>query len=288
MTFLSLLIGASLAFTPLTAQAQSTPSACKVQVRGRVAQQRRVYQDILFGRRAAAEETVGTVRYAEDLSAWTKTARNTWRSDDAGFRETVWTDAQMDKQTEWEGMNEEDPPLKAPRQGIFETTGVPTSALVQPLTQAYRSLRCRVEMVCGSLDAMLRKTEPEEDGTLKVSTPGCEDLYALPLDQCRFSNDTGTANPKDPKDVPFIEVLDDASVRSHCAELAEEVMTHEAEMLKLSVTYDAAYRSLLQFAGAIEPVLQSFTGNILAPLQDAVSLAQMLSRVPCFVSSCQQ
>ncbi len=270
-----------------TAAQGSLSTACIGQMQDRMAQQQRVFRGVLFGDGMAADSDPGSVRHATDTSAWIKTAAGTWRSATAGHEGATYSDAQMDAVTEWTGMNEEQAGQRQPREGIVATRGVLTSQLIEPLTQSYRALSCRTRMVCGALAASLRGDQPGADGRLKISSPGCQDLYVVPLDQCRFDNAVGTENPAS-ADPQAIDLFDEDVVHTTCYPLQEEVLAHEGEVIRLTATYHSHYTWLLQFAGAFDVFLDGFHGDILSPLEDALSLVGTLARIPCFVASCNE
>ena len=56
----------------------------------------------------------------------------------------------------------------------------------------------------------------------------------------------------------------------------------------LTVQYDAAYRSLLQFAGSFDAFANRFQGDLLEPIRQSMSLISQLSRIPCFLSQCNE
>jgi hypothetical protein len=289
---LSLLIGLMILTPHVNAQAATTvpevPSsvsaACVSQVHQRMAQQQRIYRTILFGRRDARIEAVGTARYDEEGNAWLKTAPDTWQHATGPDASDTRSDGEINANTEWEGMNEtQNVSPRAPRDGLFATTGELPSGLVQPSAQAWRALRCRAEMVCESLRATLRG-EGDDGDTLTVETPGCVPLKTEPLDQCVFQKD-GTAPIAD-EQPQILDALSDTVVQTHCLPLLEEMVQREAEVLKMSFTYAASYQTLLQFAGNFDRFLAAFRGDLLKPIEDMLSVVGYLTRIPCFIAAC--
>src|SRR5438105_5054856 len=85
----------------------ATPAdACTTEINDRLAQEQRIYRKILFGRRHAAEEPLGTTRYDTDAHPWIKMQANQWVSQATSLAGTVLTDSQLDQETEWEGMDD--------------------------------------------------------------------------------------------------------------------------------------------------------------------------------------
>lgn len=260
---------------PLHGFAQTAPTplpdACRTQAEDALAREDRLYRRVLFGFARAAEETIGGVRYDKEGNAWFKSAANAWRSQAKGFTSTTWSDTLMDQQVERDLLQPDD--ARTFRRGIFATRGVLTSEIIPPLTQSYRALQCRAYSVC---EAVLRALNGEQPnlGLYIVRVPGCRDIAISALPACV------------PQNPDKLAVLDRSSVLAACAPMAEALLAREREMLTLSVTYDAAYRSLLQFAGTFDDFLSVFRLDLLRPVRQSLPLLQQLSRIPCFLSQC--
>ncbi|MBI3332046.1 hypothetical protein HYZ99_03750 [Candidatus Peregrinibacteria bacterium] len=241
-----------------TGHAQVKPSAdaCVVSVNRELAQEQRIYRTILFGHTKAKEAPLGETRYDTSGNAWIKLDVNgtvEWRSpvDTKDGRK----DATMDQIDE-----------AAPRRGIFATKQVLTSELVPPLTQSFRALRCRVAAVC--------EAAASRAGVTRVRTPGCNELPVDPMPACQF-NET-------------VDRGQEALMRGYCRQVASRLLDQESELLKLAVSYDAAYRSLLHFARNFDLFLTEFRVSLLTPIRQAVGLLGQLHRIPCFSAQCDQ
>jgi hypothetical protein len=251
-----------------------------------LAQQQRVERQNLFGRLDAAREPVGNTRYDRDGTPWIKTAAGTWRTDTEGYTGTTWSDAQMNRMTEWEGMNEEAAGDPSPRAGIFETKRALTSELIPPILQAERAFQCRVAAVCQALRDARDGAKPGADGLLTVNVTGCMPLKMRALQTCNFFGPE-----KDDPNAPLPQsaaVFDDSVALSDCDANADQMLARERELLKMAVSYDAAYRSLLQFSGNFDRYLGEFKGDLLGPIEQAMPLLSQLSRIPCFLSQCYE
>lgn len=267
-----LIIGITL---PGQSLAQTAPvplvDACKTQTEDALARENRFYRRVLFGFVRASEETIGGVRYDKEGNAWFKSAANAWRSQAKGYTGTTWSDMLMDQRVERDYLQPDDPATF--RRGIFATRGVLTSELIPPITQSFRALQCRAYSVC---EAALRALNGEQPnlGIYVVRVPGCRDIAISALPACM------------PQDQNKLAVFDRSTVLAACTPMVEALLARESEMLTLSVTYDAAYRSLLQFAGTFDDFLSVFRLDLLRPVRQSLPLLQQLSRIPCFLAQC--
>lgn len=290
--------------------AELTAASCNVALRDRLTQQQRVLRQIWFGRKNARNLPVNATRYDTQGTPWIKVSRDTWRS---AAEETVRSDAGIDEETEWEGMNEpldgvyhersrgarndkdadvmvsSSAPLRTssaePRIGIFEQKQMLTSELIPQLTQSFRAFQCRLAMVCEGMRQSFALAEPEEDGYLRIATSGCEELLMEPLQECRFGN-ADPAAQADHRDL--IAGVDETIIHTECEPLAEQLIDREAAFLRIAVAYDAAQRSALQLSGVMDGLLQGLRGDILAPIREILPLLSQLSRIPCFAAQCNE
>ena len=270
--------GSSSAPAPLPA------AACIAQTENRLAQQQRIYRAILFGRQSAAHEPMNNTRYDQDGNAWIKVGDSNWRTAAPGYEGTTWSDGQINGHTEWEGLNETvNVSPRAPRLGIFAQTGATTSQLIPGILQAFRALRCRLAMVCHGIRAT-QLSAPAADGTLTVTTPGCAPLKLRPLSSCKITQGINGAQQAQATLDSFSQTV----IAQQCNPMAQSIAAREEQMLKLAVSYDAGYRSLLQFSGNFDRFLGQFRGDLLSPIQDAMPLISQLSRIPCFLSQCSR
>lgn len=276
------------ALLPASPIAGLLPEAqCLQQMQSRAGQQERIARQILFGRPAAADEATGNTRYDEDGNAWIKTAAGKWRTDAKGYEDTTWSDFLIDSQTEWEGMNEiEKPSPREPRMAIVAETGATTSQLIPEMLQLYRALQCRLNMVCQGVRASYQEQEPDPDGTITVTTPGCMPLKLKPLKLCTIPAAPSAAGENPTTAQSRTNAFADAIVRGECSPLVQSVLAREAAVLKFTASYDEAYRSLLQFAGNFDRFLGEFHGDLLTPIQEAMPILNQISRIPCFLSQC--
>ncbi len=275
----SVFVSASLIF-PLQSFAQSSSSsssapaladACKTDIEISLAREHRLYRRVLFGMPRAAEEDTGAVRNDKEANMWFKADKNAWRSQAKGYEGTTWTDLMMDQMVERDPLQSTD--AQTFRRGIFATRGVLTSELIPPITQSFRALQCRAFTVCEAAQRALGGLKPT-DGLYTLRIPGCRTLRVRAPVAC--TPDSGNA----------ISVLSLTSMLNECTPIVEALLARESEMLTLSVTYDAAYRSLLQFAGTFDDFLSVFRLDLLRPIRQSMPLLQQLSRIPCFLAQC--
>lgn len=263
---------ALLVSTTPTVQSQETGAsgeACRIATHRMVAQQQINYRQQLFGLKAASGARLGTVRYQ-----WGNSEHRGW----AMYGMTPWIKVDDDK---WENVAGDEKGDRAidgytdPHPGIFETKRMTTSELIPHLLQAVNILRCRLAVVC----EMVRSSLPLEDEdyqSIKVSPRGCyQPGFSASLPMCHLQQG-GTGST-------VSHQIDNVS---HCNEIADQVIRHETDILKMLVEYDAAYRSMLQLAGDLDLFLQELRWPLTNGLRDTVQLVGTLERIPCFVSSC--
>ena len=264
-------IGLALAlFLPATEQAlaQSNASqassvggsACRVTVEQELAKEQRIYRSVLLGHTKAKDAPVGEVRYDKEGIAWIRTEKNKWKTVAKGYESTVRTDTQMDDKDE----------LKE-RRGILETRGVLTSDLVPYLTQGFRALQCRIDLICRTADLSLN-VEGEEKREITVSALGCMEEERDSFPACHLEAIGTLANGGD--------------VLTYCRNVGRNMLAREEDLLRLAVEYDAAYRSLLQLAGNFDTFLGSFEWSVNHLLRQAAGIVGSLQRIPCFIASC--
>ena len=245
--------------------------SCQTNIQDSLAREHRLYRRVLFGLSRAADEDNGATRNDKEGNTWFKSDTNTWRSQAKGFENTTWSDTLMDIQVERDPLQPTDGATF--RRGIFGTRGVLTSELIPPLTQSFRALQCRTYSVCEAVARSLTGEKPV-NGMYMIKIPGCRELPVHAPTSCT-SSDGGA-----------LSVFARGSAMTSCSPMVEALLARESEMLTLSVTYDAAYRSLLQFAGTFDDFLSVFRLDLLRPIRQSLPLLQQLGRIPCFLSQC--
>ena len=73
-----------------------------------------------------------------------------------------------------------------------------------------------------------------------------------------------------------------------CDEVVNALLDQESQMLVLLVSYDSAYRTLLQFQGVFEGFLSTFRFALLDPLWQTVRAIGGFAHLPCFLSQCDE
>ena len=271
-----------------TSSAQSFPTApgCNTAFRTQLGMQESVLRQIWFGRKNAEEEQFNAVRDDEAGNLWIKTGTNDWRTSAKGFESVTWTNEQMNMQTLWEGMNETDPEsYRTERLGIFEQKGMLTSEFIPALTQSFRAFQCRTEMVCEAVEQSFLRRKTDAGGFLHITTPGCDEFIIKPFTECRFGN----ADPKESVELRnTLAGFANTVVYTECRPLAAQLTDRNASFLRIAVAYDAAMRTILQFTGGFDAFLQGLRNDVLAPLEQTMSLLSQLSRIPCFSAQCNE
>jgi len=228
-----------------------------------MAKEQRTYRSVIFGHLKAEDAQPGEVRFDQEGNAWIKTEKDTWRSVAKGFEDTTRNDREMDDHDETKE-----------RRGILSTRRLLTSDLVPYLTQAFRALQCRAEMICATVESSIGE-KSEEAKKITIMVPGCvkEELDSYP--SCHLLGAEG-------------KKAEESDVLSYCRLMSSQLLDREEDLLKLSVEYDAAYRSFLQFAGMFDSFLEGFRWPIASSLRKTVELAGYFQRIPCFIASCDE
>ena len=252
------------ALSPVYAQVESDAEPCEELVNEEMAREHRLFRSVIFGQKKAedADTNVGEVRYDQLGNAWYKVADNEWRSVAIGFEGTTWSDSTMD------GFSQ-----IPPRKGLLETKRMMTSELVPYIGQSMRALQCRIDLIC---DAVRKSIEQ------KVSTPvditvdayGCIPEDRQTIVACHLSRGQRE------------EASDRSDAELYCERIGGELLEQEAAIMKLTVEYDSAYRTMLQLAGNFDLFLQEFNAPITNSIRQMVNLVGSFNRIPCFLSSC--
>lgn len=160
--------------------------------------------------------------------------------------------------------------------GIFETKGRLTSELVEPALETYRVYRCRALAVCRALKTSMTSNADPVD----VQLLGCADQILPHYPQCYFATTEG-------EEAADTGVQSDVTrIADQCETLVHETLRAERAILRLAVAYDAGYRSLLQFAGMMDWMLEVFPTHAIRAVSDMVNLLGKLHQIPCFIAQC--
>ena len=73
-----------------------------------------------------------------------------------------------------------------------------------------------------------------------------------------------------------------------CTEAASTLLEREEEYLPMLVTYDAAYRSLLQLGGIFEYLMSDLESPMFTTLWQTARALKELDDIPCFTSQCDE
>ncbi|MDA1208758.1 MAG: hypothetical protein O2904_01855 [bacterium] len=231
---------------------------CRNALHEEIQKEHAIFRGVVFGVKKAEEAGIGEVRIDFIDRAWYKVAENEWRSTAVDF---PFTDFDMDAQTP--GGN---------RRGFFETRGVLTSNLIPYIGQSMRAFQCNLSLIC---DQQMQSMNYAEDvpQNITVSALGCikKDVETFP--ECHFANKKTNLG-------------DQADTLGYCPKIVEEMLEQEAGIISMAISYDAAYRTVLQFAGNFDLFLQEFRLPLISTLRDVINLIGGLNRIPCFVASC--
>lgn len=160
--------------------------------------------------------------------------------------------------------------------GIFETKGRLTSELIEPLVESYRVYRCRTLSVCQIAANSLNI----DGGAFDIKLLGCAEQRADRYQECYIAGVAEAA-------ASTAELQSDATdVLEQCRKLASETLESERAILQMAVAYDSGYRSLLQFAGIMDWMLQGFPTGTIRVIADMISMLGKLHQIPCFIGQC--
>lgn len=244
------------ALLPVASAQNVNTTACLSQTYDALAHEKRLYHSVLFGQKESGDLPKGTVRFDEDGNTWLKKDINSWRSLDEGFKNTTWSDGLMDDRA--------DVPA---RRGLLEIQKTPTSDLIPAITQAFRAYQCRLQSVCGA--ALQSQSTATGTTTLTINTDGCIELEQPVLSACKNNLQlTAGANT--------------------CLQIIESMLDEEEQALALLVSYDASYRTVVQFTGMFEGFLTDFRFPLIEPLWQTVRAIGNFSNIPCFIGQCDE
>lgn len=235
--------------------------ACRTDVNRALAREQRFFRNVLLGKKHTKDARIGSVYYAVGDVPYIKTDTNTWITLLPNY--APWNDSNME-------LNAETPA----RRGIFETRGVLTSDLVPALTQSVRALQCRADIVCATAMASL-DIKGVDPTNLFIEVPGCIDT-----DPGRISFPGCQLVAADEKVAVGYDIF------KYCEGAAKNLVAYEADNVRMLTEYDAANRSLLQFAGFFDAFLGDWEAPLTGTLRQATGLLKAFSRIPCFISSC--
>ena len=261
----------SLLASPEVVQAETSPNSCKQEIHDALAKEQRIYRSTLFGEPNATGATIGHVRFAYGCNSNPDSQENQTASPWIKVGEDKWKNV-SDKETDDECI--EDNAEIPSRRGIFDTQRTLTSELIPYLMQSVRAVQCKTLTLCERVERSINAGEDASDTMESVQPLGCIEEKNQPyFESCRFAKGDGTLS-------------NDAEVRTYCPRIVKEMLQRESDLLRLAVEYDAAYRSMLQFAGNFDLSLKEFRWPFVATLRHAAGIIGQLSRIPCFLASC--
>ncbi len=253
ITGLMLLSGWTTSAHAQNGDAQTRASACKAQFEKQLGYEERVYRSVIFGSPTIERFEPGSVLYDKEGHTWLKISDDAWQSPD--LPNETFTDSIMDDERDIEA-----------RFGILETRKALSSELIPPALQAMRALQCRLRAVCMTV---AESREGEKGETVLVQPPGCIEFEQDVFPGC-------------------IDVDSALMEGSSCDTTSDMIVARESRMLEMIFAYDAAYRSLLQFAGIFEGFLTDFRFPLLQPLWQMVRAVGQLDGIPCFLAECSE
>lgn len=152
--------------------------------------------------------------------------------------------------------------------GIFETPERLTSELVEPITEAYRTFRCRSVSVC---ELFLKSATSETATDVTIETLGCMPLERTTMTECYVGDKASTIS---------------VNLEQFCQDVVKDTLALERRILHLAVAYDTGYRALLQFTGIFDAFLVEAPKRTFTVLREMVALLGRLHQIPCFTAHC--
>lgn len=255
-----------LGMTPHARAQDQTTDKCIADVYDSLHREQLFYRGVIFGQKESEKLPRGSVRYDMLSQPWIKTADNQWKTYPAsGSTLTQRTDTEMDAQAY---------PQK--RRGLIEIKTALTSEQIPPMLQALRALQCRLKYVC---EAALQSRAAATPATFQVKPDGCAEIDVNKFQSCRDSQSIGAST---------LEITHLNVQVGVCDAAAESILEREASVLTLALSYDASYRSFLQFAGIVQGFSDAFKEPVLNVLSDTVRTLQDFESVPCFSAQCDE
>ncbi len=261
---LALLIGN---LTPTAASAATDDGtnelfSCMSKTADQLARTQRLYRVVLLGRSPAATAPQGTVWYDNTTGdPWIKSDEGRWVSIPPNpSRSDSEMEDKVEKDADWTS------PF---RRGLVSTRTTLTSSIIPPMIQAYRALSCRLQTIC---DLTTGSVLGDSDQT---AADGClppDKLGLTAIEACTFRGESAAR--------------DSIEASSSCQQAADSILAHEAEVLRLLATYDAAVRTSLQYAGVFDRLVRDLRYPLLWPLLELSNLLRDLQRIPCFLGIC--
>lgn len=245
---------------PITTFAQTTVDSCRQQVHSQSAIEHRLFRSTIFGEPEAEQARIGHVTFSTAGDSWVKTDDNTWESLAEGFETTSWSDAQIENQT-----------AVPARQGILQTRRVATSDLVPPVVNNLRTFDCRLRTYCALVQQSALQSTDVTSFTIEL--PGCPRQELERIEAC-----SPTTNAVEQNSI--------SDVVNYCNSVSEDILNREKRLLAMSIEYDAAYRSTLQFAGSFDQFIAQLRFPLKNTIAQVVNVLGSLQRIPCFLSSC--
>lgn len=305
--------------------AETSEDLCKRAIHNELAKEQRLYRAVLFGEPSDKGATLGKVKFDKDGDPWIKTKSEVdgtnWASlsgkgdgeekkshseaaDIFGINEnaakqapagttladedgTLWIKIYIPEEgtNEWvkamsnqtdEDMKFNEKEASGPsaelqaQRGIFDTQRTLTSELIPFLVSSMRTFQCRLQYACGTVNASIN-TNDAQSVTLEI--PGCISEERPLVPTCRFA-------------VEEKQESEAANMKQYCSTIGDELLKREADLLKFAVEYDAAYRTILQFAGTFDVSLQELKWPLSFTIRQATGIIGQYSRIPCFLGNC--
>jgi hypothetical protein len=252
-------------------------SRCMRAINDALDKERVLYESVLVGTKMAKDEDLNAVRMDNGGVRWIKVAADRWVTDgqdDSRTDRIMDNNILLDPLASSSSSNSASSVPPGVHPGLLEAQQAVTSDLIPPLLQSFRAFQCRIAAECAGADEALRRASGDSGGPFTAEAPGCVTLpVTLPQD-C-------IASP-----LFSLNAFTDPALRNYCGSTGDRLVRYQEQQLLMLAHYDGTHRSLRQFVGYIEPLLDVVSFPFLPPLQEAAQFLEEWNRVPCFQPFC--
>ncbi len=251
---------------------------CRSSFNAALNRERFLFESILVGVQKASDERTGATRVDNKGFTWIKTENDRWVS--PAVSEDAISDDDMDNRTAFDALpavEGSSSSRSAIHPGLLEAQRALTSDIIPPILQGYRGFQCRVQSVCEAVAMAIRSgmgSSASPASSVTVRLPGCREIELKEFSTCRPS--------------AIMSFTDFATLADECQSLATELVRYQGSQLLFLAHQDAAHRTLRQFAGYLEPFLNSVRFPFLTPIRQVSNFFLQWTASPCFLPFCAQ
>ncbi len=139
-----------------------------------------------------------------------------------------------------------------------------------------------MQAVCLAVEGSTKSKQDDID----INLVGCESETIPRYKEC-FVATEGRDDSASSSESPD-EAMDQLGIVSECRQVVLDSLSVERAIIKMSVAYDAGYRSMLQFAGMMDWMMEDLPTKMVRPVRDMVNMLGKLHEIPCFIGQCDE